>query len=104
MIINLCSIARKAGSFQNDRGNTIEYDNIILYCLIPLETYSGKTTKLEGSPVSLTEVKIPVKNYNDICNIPYDDLNNYIGCAVEVYYDMKIFDGKPRPTLSKVVF
>ena len=104
MIGTLISSARKCGKFKNDKGRDIEYDNIILYVATPLETYKGSQSELSGYPVQLVEVKIPASKYVSISNIDYKDITAHHGEAVAVYYDMKLYDGKQLPVLTRVEF
>lgn len=104
MKCKLASIARKSGSFLNDKGKEINYDNVILYALVPVNTFKTEKSCFEGAPVALTEVKIPVKNWLDIVNVTYDSLPNYIGENFEVLYDMAEFNGTVVPKVCKVVF
>lgn len=104
MVGTLIGSARKSGIFKNDKGENIEYDNIILYLSIPVETYKTENSEFSGYPVTVAEVKIKSRDYAKIVNIPYDDVKNKYGETVEVFYDMVPHNGSMITRLSNVSF
>lgn len=84
-------VERRTGDFKNDRNETVEYDNILLHCLVVNNSPLAKSTLLAGYKTDVIKIKNDFKNLVYVDRFPVSDFGDLIGCEVELYQNS---DGK----------
>jgi hypothetical protein len=85
----LVSTARKTGTSKAGK----QFDFIVLYGLFSTDLIKSDNYVLSGYPVELREIPISTSRWNDMCNIPINQIVDCVGSDMSVDYDIKSING-----------
>jgi hypothetical protein len=85
----LVSTARKTGTSKAGK----QFDFIVLYGLFSTDLIKSDNYVLSGYPVELREIPISTSRWNDMCNIPINQIADCVGSDMSVDYDIKSING-----------
>lgn len=84
-------VERRTGDFKNDRNETVEYDNILLHCLVVHNSPLTKSTVLAGCKTDVIKIKNDFQNLVYTERFPIANFGDLVGCEIELYQNS---DGK----------
>lgn len=91
-MVKIVGIEQKEGSFTDDKGRSVEYDNVILYCVTD--------SNPDCLGMSVLTVKVPRRNFVSITG--YSEVNrDMIGQCISLEYVPRLTGS---PLLSHIAF
>ena len=84
-------VERKVGDFNNDKGQKVPYDNVLLHCLVVNNSPIAKINMLGGNKTDIIKLKNDFQNLVYVDKFPVMNFVDLIGCEIELFQDS---DGK----------
>lgn len=88
----LIGAMHKDGTFTDDNGNAVDYNNLVLVVQKPIELSQIAGRVCEGVGFTTTEAKCPWQNFETVFGgrvKSLADLEGYVGTEISYYFDDK---------------